>query len=43
MASARGISLRAPRLTDPFRSLLPHSDPLGQPGQVGTGAMSSAA
>jgi hypothetical protein len=37
MASARGVSLCAPRLADPFRSLLPHSDPLGEPRQVGTG------
>jgi hypothetical protein len=37
MASAREVPLCAPRLADPFRSLLPHSDPLGEPRQVGTG------
>jgi hypothetical protein len=34
MAHARGVSLFAPRLADPLGSLLPYSDPLGQPGQV---------
>jgi hypothetical protein len=37
MASARGVSLCARRLTDPFRSLLPHGDPLAEPCQVGAG------
>lgn len=29
----------APRLADPFRSLLPHGDPFGELGQVGAAAM----
>jgi hypothetical protein len=37
MASARGISLCAPRLADPLRPLLPHGDPFHEPGQVGPG------
>jgi hypothetical protein len=37
MAHARGVSLCAPRLTDPFRPLLP-GDPLGEPSQVATTA-----
>ena len=27
-----------PRLADPFRPLLPHGDPFGEPCQVGTGS-----
>ena len=33
MASARGVSFGAPRLPDPFGSLLPHPDPFRQPGR----------
>jgi hypothetical protein len=38
LASARGSSLCAPRLADPFCSLLPDRDPFGEPRQVGTGS-----